>query len=230
MISFILIPKGFLKIRDTGEKTASELLHFSKWNITTNIIGVLQMQAGFYFIGYFQGSPDVGIFSSAWNLAFGLDLLVFSMLTVFLPKVSKYKSREEFVDFVKQTLKVSLVMMVFLSPVYFFADTLVITIYSDKYMETILIFQIMFVGTLISLPAHPISLILLSLNKPHIFTYVGIFTMIITCIANFIIVPEYSVVGAALVTAGMKIFSGLILMWACYVLIAAPEKTTPILE
>ncbi len=230
MISFILIPKGFLKAKNTDNSTAKELLHFSKWNIGTNIIGILQMQAGFYFVGFYKGAPDVGIFSSAWNLAFGLDLLVFSMLTVFLPKVSKYKSREEFIAFVKQTLKVSLVMMVILSPIYFFADTLVLTIYSDKYQDTILVFQIMFIGTLISLPAHPISLILLSLNKPQIFTYVGIFTMILTCIGNVITVPEHSAVGAAYVTSIMKVFNGVVLMWACYVLMAAPKQTTPATE
>lgn len=184
------------------------------------------MQAGFYFLGYFDDSAAVGIFSSAWNLAYGLDILVFSLITVFLPKVSKFKNPEEFKGFIGQTLKVSLLMIVCLLPIFFFAEPIVLALYSDKYSETTLVFQIMFVGTLVSLPAHPISLILLSLNKPHIFTIVGFSTMILTCIGNIIIVPEYSVIGAAGVTACMKMLQGLVILWVCYSLIATPKQST----
>ncbi len=201
-------------------------MHFSKWVIATNIIGILQMQAGFYFLGYFDDSAAVGIFSSAWNLAYGLDILVFSLITVFLPKVSKFKSPEEFKGFIGQTLKVSVLMIVCLLPIFFFAEPIVLALYSDKYSETTLVFQIMFVGTLVSLPAHPISLILLSLNKPHIFTIVGFSTMILTCIGNIIIVPEYSVIGAAGVTACMKMLQGLVILWVCYSLIATPKQSS----
>ncbi len=198
------------------KKVFVRLFRFSKWIIFTNIIGAIHLQQGFFFLGYLKDSKALGIYSSAWNLVFGLDLMIFAVLTVLLPKASKLTSPKQFVSFVKQSLKISGLLVVCTLPIFFIAEPIITTAFTKDFSEAAPIFKILLIGTLLSMPAHPISLLLLTMERPQFFAYISAFVFIITFIANALIVPVYSATGAAVVASVSKILQGVIILMVCF--------------
>lgn len=218
-ISFATVPKDFLKTEQKDAHIVSTVLHFSKWIIITNILSIFYVQQGFFLLGYFRDAFSLGIYSSAWNLVYGLDVLVFSLITVFLPKVSKLKGTKEHSFYIKQTLKLSIALIVLLLPLYFFAESIMTGLYSKDFSASTVIFQILFWGAIISLPMQPISLLLLTINRPQVFAYVSIVILLVTLTGNILVIPEYGEVGAAYVSAITKVLYGLLIMVVYYILL-----------
>jgi len=230
LVGAILIPKNFLKAHEPGVKVASEILHFSKWTLAANVLFSIQAQAGIYFLGYYENATSVGKFSSAWNLVFGLDIMVLALITVLLPKVSKIQGKEDLTHYIKKSLLISLPFCLLSLPFIIYADPFIVLIYSDKFADVGPIFQILFLGAILSLPAQPISLVLLSMNEPKYFAYVEIVVLILTCIGFVIVIPQYSMIGAAMVTLAMRVVQGVLIVGVSFFMVNRPKNVLPFAE
>lgn len=230
LFSFSVIPKNFLKVSKGGSEVLPEFLHFSKWVVAANLVGILQIQSGFFFLGYFKDSASVGIYSGAWNLASGLDIFVFSLITVFFPKISKFKDKKEFGGFIRQSLKFTAVFSICALPLFFYAEVVITTLFSDKFAGAGTVFQVLLAGAILGLPAQPISLILFSLNKPSVFAFIGLAVMVLTFAGHMILIPQFSVMGAAVVSSAMKVLQSSLILLVCYLFIKDPKKQIPVPE
>lgn len=228
IIGMALIPKSFLKKQETDKGTISELLHFSKWILASDIAFVIQTHSGIYFIGYFLDAAAVGKFASAWNLAYAIDLIVFALVTVLSPKVSKIHKKEDLTAYMKKSVMISVLFSALCIPIFIYAKPIVTFIYSENFSDVGLIFQIMLLGFLIGIPGQLIALVLLSLNQPKYFSYVAGADLVLTCIGYIIFIPQFSLMGAAMVLFVMKVFHGTLLMGICYFLVNRPESMAPV--
>ena len=230
LVGMILIPKNFLKEQKSDKGVLSELLHFSKWTLAASMILIVQAQSGILFLGYFEDATAVGKFSSAWNLIYGLDIMVFALITVLLPKVSKIEGQKELMAYMKKSFLISVVLSVLFIPVLIYGEPFIVLIYSDKFSDVGQVFQILLLGSLVSLPAHPISLVLMSMNQPKYFVYIGAAVLIVTFFSYIIVIPRYSMTGAAVVSFAMKILQGILVVAACFFLVNRTEHIAPLTE
>jgi len=230
VLGMVLIPKAFFKAQGSDKEAISEVLHFSKWALVANLIIIVQSQSAIFFLGYFENAAAVGKFSSAWNLIYGIDIMVFALMTVLLPKVSKAKGKKELTAYMKKSFLISILLSVLFIPVLIYGEPFVVLIYSDKFSDVGLIFQILLLGSLISLPAHPISLVLFSMNQPKYYAYVWAVILVLTFMGYIIVIPQFSLIGAAMVSFGMKILQGILIVGVCYFLVNRPEPIAPLAE
>lgn len=212
-ITILLIPKDFLWT--TGYQTGlmSKFLHFSKWPVIANLFMMLHMHQSFFLLLYFAGPAEVGVYSSAWRLVFGLDLLALSMMTVFLPKASRITNTSGFLSYSVQTLKISLPMCALLIPLLFASEKIMTALYPDRYADAALSLQILLLGSLVALPAHPIALVLLAANRPNIVAYVSFTILVLSLGGNLLLIPRYGGLGAACVAGLSKTLYGILLLF-----------------
>jgi len=197
----------------------SKFLHFSKWPVIANLFMMLHMHQSFFLLLYFAGPAEVGVYSSAWRLVFGLDLLSLSMMTVFLPKASRITNTSGFLSYSVQTLKISLPMCALLVPLLFVSDKIMTALYPDRYADAALSLQILLLGSLVALPAHPIALVLLAANRPNIVAYVSFTILVLSLGGNLLLIPGYGGLGAACVAGLSKALYGILLLFFSHILI-----------
>lgn len=229
-IAILLIPKEFLSAGwRTGCETGlmSKFLHFSKWPVIANLFMMLHMHQSFFLLLYFAGPAEVGVYSSAWRLVFGLDLLALSMMTVFLPKVSRITNTSGFLSYSVQTLKISLPMCALLVPLLFVSEKIMTALYPDRYADAALSLQILLLGSLVALPAHPIALVLLAANRPNIVAYVSFTILVLSLGGNLLLIPRYGGLGAACVAGLSKALYGVLLLFFSHISI---KKSGRIIE
>ena len=228
LVGMIFIPKNFLKAQEPIQEAVSEILHFSKWTLTANLIIIIQSQSAIFFLGYFEDAAAVGKFSSAWNLIYGIDIMVLALITVLLPKVSKIQGQKDLTAYMKKSFLISVVLGLVFIPVLIYGEPFIVLVYSDKFSDVGLVFQILLLGSLLSLPAHPISLVLLSMNQPKYFAYVWAAVLVITLIGYMVVIPQYSMTGAAVVSFAMKILQGILIVGVCFYLVNRTKTLAPL--
>ena len=226
-IAILLIPKDFLWTTGYQMGLMSKFLHFSKWPVIANLFMMLHTHQSFFLLLYFAGPAEVGMYSSAWRLVFGLDLLTLSMMTVFLPKASRITNTSGFLSYSVQTLKISLPMCAFLVPLLFASEKIMTTLYPDRYADAALSLQILLLGSLVALPAHPIALVLLAANRPNIIAYVSFTILILSLGGNLLLIPRYGGLGAACVAGLSKALYGVLLLFFSHISI---KKSGRIIE
>lgn len=215
-LTALLVPKDFLRARGTEAGLMGKFLHFGKWPFVANLFVILYSHLSFFLLLYFSGAAEVAVYAGAWRLVFALDLLAYSLIVVFLPKASRITNTSGFLSYTVQTLKISLPMCTLLVPLVFYSKTIMTTVYPDQYAGGGRILQLLLLGTLVALPAHPISLVMLAVNKPVVFALASFLTLVFSATAGFLIIPTYEGLGAAVVTALTKSLYGVLLLIFSY--------------
>ncbi|MBN2132822.1 MAG: oligosaccharide flippase family protein [Sedimentisphaerales bacterium] len=215
-LTTLLVPKEFLRGGGTEASLMGKFLQFGKWPFAANLFVILYTHLCFFLLLYFSGAAEVAVYAGAWRLVFAIDLLAYSLIVVFLPKASRITNTSDFVSYTVQTLKISLPMCVLLLPLAFCSQTVMAFVYPEQYAGGARILQLLLVGTLIALPAHPVSLIMLAVNKPAVFAFAALVTLAFSTIAGFLLIPTYEGLGAAVVAALAKSLYGVLLLVFSY--------------
>jgi len=68
------------------------------------------------------------------------------------------------------------------------------------------------------------------MNQPKYYAYVWAVILVLTFIGYTIVIPQFSVTGAAVVSFAMKIFQGILIVVVCCFLVNRPEPIAPLAE
>jgi O-antigen/teichoic acid export membrane protein len=194
----LLISWEFLKIKDEKRENLKVLFQFSKWVMISYLLASIYNRAELFFLGHFKEASVVGIYSAAHTLVLPLTLVCASLAKILLPKVTSLTSVSNMREYFRISVKILIPLGIFMLPYYFLAPHIVILI-GEKYMNSIPIFRILFFHALIIGLAAPIVIILYSLNKPHIITYVNCGQFCFSLLANYLVIPSFGAMGAAVV-------------------------------
>lgn len=166
-------------------------------NVYTNLDSVM--------LGFISGNEAVGLFAVASKVKWLLLMLITSGSTVLLPRLSLHASNND-VERYNKILKDSIVIIALVSvPMasYFFlvARDSVVLLGGEDFVSATLPMQILMPILLISGFSNITgNQILLPLNKEKYFMYAVTSGAILNLILNFILMPMYGIVGAAIAT------------------------------
>jgi hypothetical protein len=199
-VGFAIVPKGYMEKSTTSEnkKAFKEIFHFSKWILLSYFASVIASRLDIFLLARFKGTEQVGLYAAAQQLAQIMPLVIGTISTVLLPRVSKMKQNKEFVSYVKKVFLGALAIDVAIIPFVIFADFFVHIVFGSKYDGSILLFKILIIGFMCAVLVNPVSLIFYAKNKPKVLTYINYFTLIIAVSLNIIIIPRFGAVGAAI--------------------------------
>jgi len=198
MLGLKIIPRDFLRTGSSREKLLPEIIHFSKWIILSYVIFALYRRMDIFLLNYFAEFQTVGIYSAAFNIASILDLVALSFFVVIFPKVNRFTTRSEYVNFVKKFLIATI-------PLYFLvciglllvSKPLVAAFYTNEFIGCVSILKILVPGFAVYIIALPLSAIILSRNKPQLLVAFDFIALLIIFSGGIFLIPLYGAEGAA---------------------------------
>lgn len=199
------------RIRHFSELAISatqEAFSWSRWReITTKgfsyavplfIMG-LNYRLDVFIIDYFRGEGTVGIYSQGASLAQMLWLLPEVLaLVIFSHSLNAVKEKKFANELLRNLGKMMLVMGVLLVPIGIVAYYLIPVVYGPTFAESSLVFLVILPGVYLMILFKSLNGDLAARGFPRIAGYVFLPAVILNVVLNFLLIPDYGAVGAAL--------------------------------
>jgi len=173
------------------------VFNFSLLAYLANIFQFLSYRMDFWFVGYFNGNVNLGIYSLAVNLSQMLWLLPQAISTILLA----YSGAESAERGVQNTNTLSRIAM-FL--IFSTATILVLTIhliipvlYGVDYIKSAALFQILLVGIVPFSMTTILASYFAGIGKIKVNLYCSLIGFLACLILDLILIPEYGTTGAA---------------------------------
>jgi len=182
---------------------------FSKWILISTFCFMLFTRLDIIMLGNMKTPEEVGYYSSAFRLISVITIIVASLKQVLIPKVSRFTTGEEINNFISKSLKYTLIFSCLIIPFILLSRHIITGVFTEKYIHSIAIFQILSVAFIISLNVEPLFLVAYSMNRPEHLAYNDIFQLLVNFLLNLYLIPEYGAAGAAYATLGSRILMGI---------------------
>ena len=167
-----------------------------------NVTTFLYLRIDMWMINIFLNPLAVGFYSIAVGLSEKIWLISQSAGTVLFPKVAaetNKKNLKEFTPIVNRNILfiTMLIAILFL----LLGRWIIVSLYSEKFLESVLPFQILLIGAVTLGGSRIITNDIAGRGKPMLNTYVAIASVILNILLNIILIPKFGIIGAAWATA-----------------------------
>ncbi len=168
-------------------------------------------------LSYLQGEAVAGWYSIPIKLTFSFQFIPMAMVAAVYPAMSYYYNCSS--GRLQQTFEKALVYLAIIAlPLTFgtivLADKIVVALFGSAYDPSIIPLQIMTISLFFAFLDFPVGSVLNACNRQHLQTVCLGFAMLFNLVANLIVIPRYSMIGAASVALATYIIlflSGMIL-------------------
>lgn len=198
---------------------AKDLIQFIRWVVISSFSVMLISRIDVYIIQYYYSTYEVGLYGSASQLAMIFPLITTSLTTVLLPKVSQMTQSQELDKYIRSIFKFIPAIVVFFVLIILFSHDLLSIVYGEQYHGVEDIFRILLFGTIIGTIINPISLVFYAIRKEKVLTILNVIQLLIALALNLILVPKFSIVGAAIANTAIRVIGGGYILSFCYIYI-----------
>jgi len=210
-VSFILsfyfiVP--FLKNKNAAKQDNSfrdalkGLAKYGIWNQIGNIAHMLSFRGSYYFIEYFNGAKDVGIYSNGVSLIESVWLISSSITLVQYSRIVNSENDSYSQKLTINLIKISLFLtFIVLIPLILLPSGFYIFIFGREFGSINQVMWTLAPGVLIfnitSLTGHYFS----GIGKYHITAFVMLAGLIVTIACGLLLIPIYGIIGAGITTS-----------------------------
>jgi len=178
-----------------------------------NVIGFLHYRIDIFLINILLNPMAVGFYSIATALAEKIWFVSQSAGIVLFPRVStetNERNLKEFTPIVcRNVLLITLVSAILL---FCLGRSVVVLFYSEKFLDSVLPFQILLMGTVTMSGWRILANDLYGRGKPELNIYVSLASVLLNIILNILWIPRHGIVGAAWATSISYVFAFIIIM------------------
>lgn len=177
-----------------------ELFSFSRLVYIASILMFFVYKADFWIVDYYLGKKELGVYSLAVQLSQFILLLPAAIEGINLSEVSSNK--EKGLKTTSWAIKIIFYGSIISSGILFLTSYLLIDIiYGIEFHESIISLGILLLGIAPFAPASIISSYLIGVDRFKINLYAVIFSLGLTLILDFMLIPEYGIIGASIATS-----------------------------
>lgn len=215
LLAGLIVPRDFLAVRGPEKEVGLELLHFSKWLMLCFVIHAIHSRLDLLLLSVLKGSEEAGIYAAAFNLAFIAEIVASFLIVVFNPKIMPLCQEGKFHGFLLRFLKLMVPICLTGGALAVIISRWVIPLmYGSTYDDSVLIFQLLVPGMIVSMLVLPLAIPFLNLNRPRLALVMELVSLTLILGANLFAIPRYGAVGAAIVTLCVRsLVGGLVLAW-----------------
>jgi O-antigen/teichoic acid export membrane protein len=198
----IIVPK-------INKVIAKRLIKMSYPMLLASSIGLIYSLQDLFFIKYYLGDVEVGIYSVGIKFITILMVLPMVISSVFYPSLVKKYSNDKSIYFAQLE---SIYLLFFILGIslylvmYFSADLIIGFLFNDDFVESIQVMKIYSFLLLLSFFQSINNKILVLNNLQHHIFKRCILSLVINGILNVILIPKYGIIGAAYSTVISEIF------------------------
>ena len=207
--SFRLWPRRFWTARMEPAALARQfaiVFQFSKWIFISTVITSVIMRVDILLLGWLR-SPDLGQYNFAMTLAQGIPLVTAAVSTVLLPKLAATRRRAEIRRLVGMFLKAAPVLLGFVVAVIVAAHLAVPLLRGGEYRPCLPVFDLLVVGSSISIILNPISFFCLALERASWLTWMNLAQLGLTLVLSLMLIPLWGAVGAGVSALLVRVFA-----------------------
>lgn len=167
-------------------------------------------------LSFMEGDAITGYYNASYKLLDALQILPGLLLTFGFPSISRMYKKNKYAlsFFLEKILYFLFSFMVAVSiGVYFLGNRILDFIYSISSIESFLVLQILVFGHLFAFVSIPLTVFLASAKKQKHVAIISGLCALLNVILNFILIPIYSLYGAAIATVSTYIFYFIILYY-----------------
>ncbi|WP_100405633.1 MATE family efflux transporter [Bacillus solitudinis] len=188
----------------------------NSYQIDTNSINILKNQVKFataiylstffvfmnyridqLFIKNFSGFADLGVYSLAVSLSELIFIVHLGIVNILNSQMLNSKNIEDKIKGYKKYLKFSGILLLILVPIAIAMSNLITVVFGQEFKGAVPVFIILIIANTIASFAKVSFSFLYSENKNNFHLFVTFFTVSINIILNFLLIPDYGMLGAA---------------------------------
>ena len=167
-----------------------------------NIIGFLHYRIDIFLVNIFLNPIAVGFYSVAVVLTEKIWLISQSAGTVLFPRVASETSDRNLKVFTPLICRnVLLIILVGAILLFFLSRWLIILVFSEKFLNSVLPFQILLIGAVTMGGWKILANDLYGRGKPELNIYISAMSVGLNVILNVIWIPKFGIIGAAWATS-----------------------------
>jgi O-antigen/teichoic acid export membrane protein len=206
------------KVTYDWKDVGREIWSFGKWMMITSFATMFLMRLDVFMISPLLADrpEEAGLYIAAARLCTPLIVLAGSVSTVFFPKAMELKSIEEMRRYVRRTFAVSLpvtgIGLLYLVAMYFATPA-----FFPKYSASIPLFSVLFIGYAWTIIGNPLTMLMLSINRARIATYVALGQLVLTVVSHYYFITVMGSMGAAVSSVLVWFAAGSVSMLYIYV-------------
>jgi O-antigen/teichoic acid export membrane protein len=184
--------------------TTKKMLRFGVQMFTAGMINIINYQADIILIGYFLTATEVGYYAVAIGLSRFFWLIPDAIQRITYPTTSEYWANNNYGvlnTMIDKSMKyTACVLLPTGLGVGFFAKDIVTLIFGDSFVYAVLPLQILIIGTVIFGLVKAIGSSLAGIGRVDVNLKITAFGAMVNIILNFLLIPLYGIVGAAIAT------------------------------
>jgi len=164
---------------------------------------------GMMILGFFAGKEAVAFYRIASSVAGILNRIVDTLYEAIFPELIKFttiKAMDEFRKYIKDSTKNLMKLIVPVTVlIIVFAGPIVRLVFGEEYAPATNTLRILALGVLIARYTYWINPALLAMDRPGVRTTFYVITTVVYLALMFILVPQYSYIGAAFAFLGFAV-------------------------
>ncbi|HLD11239.1 MAG TPA: flippase [Candidatus Nanoarchaeia archaeon] len=227
LIGYLLLQTILRKYKVSIDKKGifKDILRYSFPLVFVSLFFTLTLSLDTFMIGHYKTETDVGIYNAASPTAQLMFTAPSSILALFLPILMALyigNKREEFIDLYKTVTKwIFIINLVLVTLFIIYSKEVLSIFFGAEYASGYLALIILLVGFFISLIFHPAQNVLLIFKKSKLIFYNSIIALLINGVLNFLLIPKYGIIGAAISTSFVLVLWGLLNFIQSYICLKA---------
>ena len=156
-----------------------------------------------------RGLYEVGIYSAAYNLTIALVSIPYIYVYSIFPSLSRfYVNSRGSIEFAykKSLLYISLIALPITAILFFAGDNIIHFLYGPGYHKSVLVLKIVAITIFFRFITFVNGIVIISIDKQKQRLYYQGATAIINIVLNFVLIPYYGYLGAAIATVATELF------------------------
>jgi lipopolysaccharide exporter len=190
--------------RKIDGKLISDLFHYGKFTLGTNISSMFVKNTDTWMIGRMISTAGVAVYNPAVRISNLVEVPTLAIAGVFFPQVAqKLKEKGEagvrdvYIKSVSLILALTLPMVV---PLYIFAELAITIIFGPEYIESASILRVTLFYTLIIPFNRQFGTVMDGIKKPKLNFYLLVLVAVLNLVFNFYFLQMFGVIGSAFAT------------------------------
>ena len=211
VLSLTLIRENFSIKMGILRTALSEISLFGFYVVLANWIGMINTQIDSLMIGHFMSETDVGYYAVAIVFINVVLLLPNTIQRITTPSIATYYGKKDFdsiKNLVLKTMTKTFMLILFVS--FFlaiFGKSLIQIIFTEEFLPAYNPLLILLIGYSICAPLGSVGGALSSVGKVNVLFKISILCAFINIVLNFILIPEFGLIGAAAATSLAQIIT-----------------------
>ena len=186
-----------------------KLIRFSFPLLFVGLLSLLMLRIDILMLGHFKTAEDVGIYSAAMQTSILVLIILTSFNAIFAPIIADLYNKKE-LSRLKSLFKTvtkwvfQLTFPIFLLMVIFARD--ILSLFGPTFMVGVICLVILATAQFINSCTGSVGYMIMMSGRSNINFYNALFMCIMNIVLNYILIPAYGIIGAALAT-GISIVS-----------------------